>query len=141
MKKMVFALTFCAINIHRIWEFRGKKWTFLPCFCVLFFFWFHADFSKYIPKGKFHFSGHCLLFMKIQSLQEKNFSLNSLSANPTKWLSKIKQFVDNTNSRQIVWVFDHFVELVLKGLRIYLWCVARFDIICTIFKKACKTPM
>ena len=33
---------------------------------------------------------------------------------PKKWLNTIKQFAGN--SRWIVWVFDHFVGLVFKGL-------------------------
>ena len=38
--------------------------------------------------------------------------VNPLSANPTKW-SILKQFVGR--SPRIVWVFDHFVGLALKG--------------------------
>ena len=44
-------------------------------------------------------------------LKEK---LKPLSAKPTKRSNTLKQFVGN--SRRIVWVFDHFVGLVLKGL-------------------------
>ena len=42
--------------------------------------------------------------------------LNLLSINPTKWSNALKQFVDNC--RRIVWVFDHFVGLALKGLNL-----------------------
>ena len=39
-------------------------------------------------------------------------NINPLSANPTKWSNKLKQFVANYLSES-----DHFVELVLKGLK------------------------
>ena len=42
-------------------------------------------------------------------------TFNSLSANPTKWSTHSKN--SSANSRQIVWVFDQFVKLALKGLR------------------------
>ena len=50
----------------------------------------------------------------------QNFSslldLNPLSVNPTKWSNTLKQFVGNwpTNCLSL---FDHFVKLVLKGLK------------------------
>ena len=40
--------------------------------------------------------------------------LNPLSANFTKWLNTLKQFVD-TNCLS---VFDHFVKLAIKGLNL-----------------------
>ena len=40
---------------------------------------------------------------------------NPLSANPTKWSSTLKQFVDNLPTNCLS-VFDHFVKLALKGL-------------------------
>ena len=45
------------------------------------------------------------------------FSMNPLSANPTKWSNTLKQFVGNlaTNCYS---VFDHFVKLALKELKI-----------------------
>ena len=42
--------------------------------------------------------------------------MNSLSANPTKWLNTLKQFVGNLPINCLN-VFDHFVKLVLKELR------------------------
>ena len=41
------------------------------------------------------------------------FSINPLTANPTKWLNTLKQFVGNSNCLS---VFDHFVKLALEGL-------------------------
>ena len=41
--------------------------------------------------------------------------MNSLSANPTKWLNTLKQFVGNLPINCLS-VFDHFVKLVLKEL-------------------------
>ena len=42
--------------------------------------------------------------------------MNSLSANPTKWLNTLKQFVGNLPINCLS-VFDHFVKLVLNKLR------------------------
>ena len=44
------------------------------------------------------------------------YSLNPLSANPTKWSNTLKQFVGNLPTNCLS-VFDHFVELALKGLK------------------------
>ena len=41
--------------------------------------------------------------------------LNPLSANPTKWSNRLKQFVGNLLTNCLS-VFDHFVGLALKGL-------------------------
>ena len=45
------------------------------------------------------------------------FFLNPLSANPTKWSNTLKQFVSDLLTIFLS-VFDHFVGLALKGLRI-----------------------
>ena len=42
--------------------------------------------------------------------------MNSLSANPTRWLNTLKQFVGNLPINCLS-VFDHFVGLALKRLR------------------------
>ena len=42
-------------------------------------------------------------------------TFNPLSANPTKWSNTLKQFVGNLPTNCLS-VFDHFVELALKGL-------------------------
>ena len=47
-----------------------------------------------------------------------NTIINPLSANPTKWSNTLKQFVDNLPTNCLS-VFDHFVELVLKGLMFF----------------------
>ena len=41
-------------------------------------------------------------------------SVDSLSANPTKWLNRLKQFARNLPANCLN-VFDHFVGLALKG--------------------------
>ena len=43
-------------------------------------------------------------------------TLNPLSANPTKWSNKLKQFVGSLPTNCLS-VFDHFVGLVLKALK------------------------
>ena len=43
------------------------------------------------------------------------YSINLLSANPTKWSNKLKQFVGILPTNCLS-VFDHFVKLALKGL-------------------------
>ena len=42
---------------------------------------------------------------------------NALSANPTKWSNTLKQFVGNLPTNCLS-VFDHFVKLALKRLRL-----------------------
>ena len=54
---------------------------------------------------------HTELYMLVSTV---NFS--PLSANPTKWSNTLKQFVGNLQTNFLS-VFDHFVGLVLKGLR------------------------
>ena len=43
--------------------------------------------------------------------------LNHLSAKPTKWSNTLKQFVGNLPTNCLS-VFDHFVILALKGLKV-----------------------
>ena len=43
--------------------------------------------------------------------------MNPLSANPTKWSNILKQFVGNLPTNCLS-VFDHFVKLALKGLKV-----------------------
>ena len=43
--------------------------------------------------------------------------INPLSANPTKWPNTLKQFVGKLPTNCLS-VFDHFVELALKGLKV-----------------------
>ena len=45
---------------------------------------------------------------------ESGIDHNPLSANLTKWSNTLKQFVGRLSA------FDHFVKLVLKGIRNYL---------------------
>ena len=45
--------------------------------------------------------------------------INPLSTNPTKWSNTLKQFVGNLPTNCLS-VFDHFVTLARKGLRIKL---------------------
>ena len=42
-------------------------------------------------------------------------ALNHLSANPTNWLNALKQFIGKQPTNCLS-VFDHFMELELKGL-------------------------
>ena len=43
--------------------------------------------------------------------------VNPLSANPKKWSNTLKQFVGNLPTNCLS-VFDHFMNLALKGLKI-----------------------
>ena len=47
------------------------------------------------------------------------FSLKPLSANPTKWSNTLKQFVGKMAANCLS-VFNHFVGLALKGLKLEL---------------------
>ena len=57
----------------------------------------------------------------------KLWSLNPLSANPTKWSNTLKQLVGKSTQTirrllpaNCLSVFDHFVGLVLKGLTAHI---------------------
>ena len=52
---------------------------------------------------------------------------NTLNVNFTKWSNTVKQFVGNLPKNYLS-VFDHFVEFVLKGLRIFLVFKWRFEV-------------
>ena len=54
------------------------------------------------------------IFLKFYKLLE---CLNPLSANPTKCLNTLKQFLGNLLTNCLS-VFDHLVGLALKGLRV-----------------------
>ena len=43
------------------------------------------------------------------------YKFNPLSTNPTEWSNTLKQFIGNFLTNCLS-VFDHFVELALKGL-------------------------
>ena len=45
----------------------------------------------------------------------REVGLNPLSANPTNWSNRLKQFVGNLPTNYLS-VFEHFVKLALKGL-------------------------
>ena len=53
--------------------------------------------------------------LKTQYTPKRTKVFNPLSANPTKWLNTLKQFVGKLPSNCFS-VFDHFLELGLKGL-------------------------
>ena len=59
---------------------------------------------------KFPTALHCLIIMFL------TIPINPLSANLTKWSNTLKQFVGKLPTNCLS-VFDHFVGLVLKGLR------------------------
>ena len=48
-----------------------------------------------------------------------DLDMNSLSANPTKWSNTLKHFIGKLPTNCLC-VFDHFVGLALKGLRMFL---------------------
>ena len=51
--------------------------------------------------------------------------LNPLSAKITKWSNTLKQFVGNLPTNCLS-VFDHFVGLALKGLKMKWLCLKRY---------------
>ena len=59
-----------------------------------------------------------------KSVNNLQFPLNPLSANPTKWSNTLKQFVGKFPTNCLS-VFEHFVKLALKGLN--LWKVILHD--------------
>ena len=46
-----------------------------------------------------------------------SIEISPLSANPTKWSNTLKQFVGKLSTNCLS-VFDHFVELALKELKV-----------------------
>ena len=62
------------------------------------------------------------VIQKMSDVIDRNKSLlqisipNRLSVNPRKWSDSLKQFVGNSR-RNCLSMFDHFVGLVLKGLK------------------------
>ena len=62
-------------------------------------------------------SNHPLM---VQKIVVNSFSVNPLSVKITKWSNTLKQFVDKLPTNCLS-VFDHFVTLVLKGLK-YIPC-------------------
>ena len=55
-------------------------------------------------------------FLKIIRISRVCVALDSLSANSTKWLNTLKQFVGNLPTNSLS-VFDHYVKLTRKGLK------------------------
>ena len=55
-----------------------------------------------------------ILYSRIHLLSYKMRNFSPLSANITKWSTHSDN--SSTNCRWIIWVFDHFVWLTLKGL-------------------------
>ena len=68
------------------------------------------NFIQLIYKGK---SG---AVTKLKLVQKRNQKLNPLNANPEKWSNTLKQIVGNLPTICLS-VFDHFMNLALKGLR------------------------
>ena len=60
------------------------------------------------------------LFYENNTLLEDSviFHTNPLSANPEKWSNTLKQIVGNLPTICLS-VFDHFMNLALKGLKLY----------------------
>ena len=60
-----------------------------------------------------------LLWLLLNKKRVQFFTINPLSANPTKWSNTLKQFIDKLPMNCLN-VFDHFVKLVLKRLSVSL---------------------
>ena len=67
-------------------------------------------------KDEFRTNSNVYAGEPLTSFYEK-LLLNPLSANPTKWLNTLKQFVGSLTTNCLS-VFDHFVGLALKGLKV-----------------------
>ena len=88
-------------------ECGNDKWQLLAFYCIT---------SK---NGHAHFkcfaaNAAILLKCVLPFLDVMYESVDSLSANPTKWLNRLKQFARNLQANCLN-VFDHFVGLALKG--------------------------
>ena len=70
--------------------------------------------SQYIQSTSF---SHKLLYEVFSILNLLvTWLINPLSANPTNWSNTFEQFIGNLAANCLS-VFDHFVGLVLKGLK------------------------
>ena len=80
---------------------------------------FYTSLKFTIKTRKQYQRRHCLLCWL------ENSNLKSLSANPTKWSNKLKQFVSKLPTNSLS-VFDPFVWLVPKGWSLYyfLWSIS-----------------
>ena len=58
-----------------------------------------------------------LLSLTLRNFILKIIGINPLSANFTKWSNTLKQFIDKLPTNCLS-VFDHFVRLTLKGLKV-----------------------
>ena len=64
--------------------------------------------------------------------------LNPLSVNPTKWSNTLKQLVGKLSTNCLS-VFDHFLKLALKGLRVYTYATLKSTgIFCLLFLPLAK---
>ena len=71
-------------------------------------------------------------WIKHKKSWNEELGLNPLSANPTKWSNTLKQFVGKLPTKCLS-VFDHFVKLALKGLRVKLLRMTATSVWCTIW--------
>ena len=58
-----------------------------------------------------------LLCLTVRNFTLKIIDINPLSASFTKWSNTLKQFIDKLATNCLS-VFDHFVRLTLKGLKV-----------------------
>ena len=58
------------------------------------------------------------VLLRLECKHKWDVSLNPLSANPEKWSNTLKQIVGNLPTICLS-VFDHFMNLALKGLTSY----------------------
>ena len=101
----------CVASIFLLWKWSilwviEEGMTFEFCLIKIPIF---LHFSIFIV----HFSFYSKLFFT----NTKILPINFLSANLAKWSSTFKQFVGNLSANCLS-VFDHFVKLALKGLKV-----------------------
>ena len=81
---------------------------------------YNSQFKKYTRNSTHGYNRKIWLdipsYIPMVSRRTFFFLLNPLSANPTKWLNTLKQFVGNLPTNCLI-LFDHFVKLTLKGLK------------------------
>ena len=88
---------------------RSKKYKhFLTCIVIVFLF-IISIITVAHEKDR---------FSKVVKYSEDISVVKPLSANPTKWSNTLKQFVGNLPTNCLN-VFDHFVTLTLKGLKVF----------------------
>ena len=72
------------------------------------------------------------LYYVLNLISKNQLGFNLLNANPTKWSDTLKQFVGKLPTNCLS-VFDHFVKLALKELKVKIPALINLFLLLTMF--------